>query len=133
MVVGRELREVEGTTDAEVFGPAAAEIIALKTRALENARAQRDKVTMIVRGTERTYDLYVAPERGQDVEVVGVAFVALGVVWLFKIAAKEKGNSLPGSGGKSTFIFLDDLVAVITSLPVNEFHQYFSLVNRQLA
>ena len=55
-------------------------------------------------------------------DVFYFAFVAIGIVRLFKVAAEEKGNGLPGSGGKPTLIFFDDLVAVITGLPVNEFH-----------
>ena len=48
--------------------------------------------------------------------------IARGLIILFKTAAEEKGNGLVEPGRESALVFFDNIVAVITGLPVNQFH-----------
>jgi hypothetical protein len=51
---------------------------------------------------------------------------------LFQVATNKKGNSLVKSCIYTTFILFNDLVAIITCLPVYKFHQDLALVYRQI-
>ena len=46
--------------------------------------------------------------------------------------AKKEGDGLVQSCGHTVFIFFNDIVAIISCLTVNKFHQNFSLVNGKI-
>ena len=58
--------------------------------------------------------------------------IPFGIIGLFEIAAEEEGYGLVETGIEAAFIFLDDVVAVIAGLTVDELHQYFPLIDRHL-
>lgn len=63
---------------------------------------------------------------------IPVHFVFFQVPFLFQVATNKKGNGLVKTGIESTLVFLDDLIAVITRLAVDELHQYFTLVHGEV-
>ena len=54
------------------------------------------------------------------------------IPFLFQAAAKEKSDGLVKPGIHSAFVFFYYFIAVIAGLPVDQFHQYLSLVNRKI-
>ena len=58
-----------------------------------------------------------------------VDLVFLDIPILLEVASHEPGHCLVEPGIEPALVFLDDLVTVIARLPVDQFHQYLSLVN----
>ena len=51
-----------------------------------------------------------------------ILVVTLGIVRLFEAAAKEESNGLPEAGGKPTSVLFNNIVTIISSLPIDDFH-----------
>ena len=51
------------------------------------------------------------------------------IVSLFETTAKKESDGLPDAGRETSAVFLDDIITIISGLPVDELHQHFSLVN----
>ena len=62
---------------------------------------------------------------------LAVGFVG-EIPFLLEVSADKEGDGLIEAGIYAAFVFLDDLIAVITGLAIDQLHQHFSLVNRKI-
>jgi hypothetical protein len=56
----------------------------------------------------------------------------LSIIGLFEVGIEEKCYCLVETGCQTSLVFFDDFVAIVAGFPVDEFHQYFALVNRKI-
>lgn len=76
-IFGFQPNEVEGKTDAEIFGSEAAKaVVALKKRVIDSGTATRGRVELPVLGGRRTYDFYVEVVRDERGTITGISCVA---------------------------------------------------------
>ncbi len=73
LVFGRKPDELLGRTDAELFGAGAVELMRLKTDVLQADAARRQTLRVAADGTDRNYNLYVAPVKDRDGQTTGIS------------------------------------------------------------